>query len=141
VGFLSNGSKHPSFYYRYHVADQSQALIYSYGARDGFREHHGSIKRSTHAVYFFGTPHQGSEGTSIATELLNIGKLFINTNKNKLTILTRDSEQLQLINEEFLPLRKHLETKYFFELRKTKLPGGSSMIVRNSKMCPFGYIH
>jgi hypothetical protein len=85
-------------------------------------------------VFFFGTPHQGSKGAVVATELLNIGKLLMNTNENNFPYVTPDSEQLQLINSEFLHLRQSLETKYFFELRETELPGGSSMIVEISNM-------
>jgi hypothetical protein len=53
----------------------------------------------------------------------------LNTNAKLLNHLSRDSEQLQLLNDQFLPFSDDFEMKYFYETRETVLPGGTSMIV------------
>ena len=104
-------------------------MIYSDSTRDGHLGHLKSVKLSTCSIYFFGTPHQGGNGVSIAAMLLDIAAAVFNTNKDALHHLLLDSEYLQLTAEEFLGISADFEMKFFYEEMETDLPGGSSMIV------------
>lgn len=107
-------------------------MVFSDATRSGHLEHHKALKISTRSVYFFGTPHQGSNGVSVARVLLNIAAAVLNTNANALQHLAPSSEYLQLLTEEFLPISADFEIKYFYEKLKTELPGGLTTIVRSS---------
>ena len=66
----------------------------------------------------------------MADLVLNVLSAVVNTNTNMLRHLSPNSEQLDLLTREFTALSSDFEIKFFYEMLKTEIPGGSSMLVR-----------
>jgi hypothetical protein len=61
--------------------------------------------------------------------LVNIAAVALNKNTALLGHLAFNSERLRLLTEQFLPLVEDFEIKFFYETKKTELPGATSMLV------------
>lgn len=101
--------------------------------------HEHDIFTHVHGILFFGTPHLGSpKATWIrhASLVLSILKpLRLPTFKTKLTaILEPDSEVLQNLSDDFLPLMSALHMSFFWEEKPTKfgLLGQDFVVSRDS---------
>ena len=82
-----------------------------------------------------GTPHQGGEGVTWGILASNLASAFINTNREILEHLARNSEWLEYQQRLFLPISDRFETIYFYETYPTLLPGGATILV-----CPSGVL-
>ena len=87
------------------------------------------IKVSTYGILFMGTPHQGGEGVTWGILARNLASIFVNTNKEILEHLARNSEWLEYQQALFLPISNQFETIYFYETYPTPLPGGGALLV------------
>ena len=76
-----------------------------------------------------GTPHQGSEGITWGILARNLASIFVNTNKEILQRLERNSEWLEYQQALFLPISNQFEIIYFYETHPTPLPGGGALLV------------
>ncbi|KAK2608988.1 hypothetical protein QQS21_002468 [Conoideocrella luteorostrata] len=72
-------------------------------------------------MIFLATPHQGSDWPKFVENVLQINSL-----SRYIKNLSRGSESLMKINEEFERLAHHLQLWSFHELRSTPVPKGSS---------------
>ena len=79
---------------------------------------------------FMGTPHQGGNGVKAGRLVLNMASLVMPTNGKILEKLQRDSEWLEMQNEQYLPISKLFVTYFAYEEYKTKIPGGAKIMVR-----------
>ena len=59
----------------------------------------------------------------------NLASVFVNTNREVLEHLGRNSEWLEYQQTLFLPISNKFETICFYETCATPLPGGSSLLV------------
>ena len=90
-----------------------------------------------------GTPHQGGEGVTWGVLARNLASIFVNTNKEILEHLARNSEWLEYQQALFLPISNQFDTICFYETYPTSLPGGGALVVCPSGVfvpwIPFGY--
>jgi hypothetical protein len=87
-------------------------------------EHLHSIHVSTYGILFFGTPHQGSDKTTLATFAQRVVDVvmpsrLVDTDAQLLDALKMGSEVLQDITDSFTPLTKRYRIYYFWEQEKT----------------------
>lgn len=104
-----------------------KAIALSHGA-DTVSEHR-SIKVSTSAILFFGTPHFGANGVELAKWLTKLLSVYKYKNPKLLKALSRDSDELEEIQESYLRASEHIKTITFFEEIETPIWGGYSELV------------
>jgi hypothetical protein len=80
-------------------------------------------------LFFLGTPHQGGEGVEWAMRLVNVVSIFVETNKNLLRHLQKDSETLQQQLQQYVPNSKDFVTKFAYESYATPIALGKSIVV------------
>ena len=112
-------------------ADSIQALIHCSFAKTQHLEHHRSIKISTCAIIFLGTPHQGGDGVVWGERLLTVASVFVHTNTKILENLRQSSELLQHQLEQYAPIGGDFITKFAYETYPTPLPVGPALLVSN----------
>lgn len=88
--------------------------------------HLHSIYVSTYGVLFFGTPHQGSGTANLGVFAQRIVDVLlpsrvVDTQSQLLDALKENSEVLQEITDNFVPLMKDLRVYFFWEQEKTDL--------------------
>lgn len=110
-------------------ANHSQALILSAGFNTSHREAQKSISLSTHGILFMGTPHAGSGGVSWGKLALNLASIVINTNPDYLAVLERNSHWLEQQQVQYNSISSRFDTKFFYEIYETQLPGGGKLLV------------
>jgi hypothetical protein len=96
--------------------------------------HLRGIKVSTFGILFFGTPHMGANDVDITLWLVGIYSVFMNTNKEILKHLSRNSEHLTDLAQNYLPISADFHTIFFWEAYPTKLMAGNSMVVRRDSV-------
>ncbi|KAK0614544.1 Alpha/Beta hydrolase protein [Immersiella caudata] len=97
------------------------ALIHSDSARPGGRERDKSISLSTTSIFFFGTPHRGSQGVSVGLLLVQARSIFMKTSSRLLQHLAENSEWLQMQQGQFADISREFNIKFFYELLPTKV--------------------
>ncbi|KAL9073480.1 MAG: hypothetical protein Q9161_002901 [Pseudevernia consocians] len=97
-------------------------------ARKGAMEKHRSIKISTYGIIFMGTPHQGSGNVQIGKSLLNIARVFVETNDRLIKNLEEYSEWLQQQLGQYGPISGDFVTKFAYEEYKTPTVMGHSIM-------------
>ncbi|KAK7424846.1 hypothetical protein QQZ08_008476 [Neonectria magnoliae] len=118
------------------------ALLHSDMARVGHLESQKSIKLSTYAVFFLGTPHQGGNGVSIAKFFTNAMSAVSFTNSKLWERMRPNSEWLQDLQYRYNTISQDFETTYFYEMYKMKVFGlGQILAVPKYSAVVFGSIN
>ena len=116
-----------------------KALSYSSTRTSKHVEHLYSIFASTHAILFFGTPHEGTDTRSWLARACS-GDWSPQGRYSKesqiLSAIETHSETLQAITEQFAHLMKQFHIFFFWEECRTDLKGGSRYIVEESSAAP-----
>ncbi|CCF34156.1 pfs domain-containing protein [Colletotrichum higginsianum] len=108
-------------------------------ARVGHLESQMSIKLSTHAVLFLGTPHQGGQGVSIAEIVTKLMATFTYTNKRLIEQIKPNSEWLQDFQSRYNAISQEFKTVFFYETKPMSVPVlGYLLIVPRSSAVVFG---
>jgi hypothetical protein len=108
----------------------SQTLVTCNSSTVDHLKRRKSVKLSTYAVMFFGTPHVGANGAEFQAALMNICRIFVSGNSELLRHLTRDSNAFQYLRELYVPISQDFKTIFFHEAYKTPLIGGMSIMVK-----------
>lgn len=98
-------------------------------------DHRYSIYISTYGILFMGTPHSGIEHATwetIAQEARSTG----GAPSEMLKALTKDSETLHNITDQFAPLVKQFHIYFFWESFQTEMFTGKSYIVCEESAAP-----
>jgi hypothetical protein len=102
-------------------------LIYANSATQ--HPHHKAVELSTYGILFLGTPHQGADTVDMAMLLHGIKSIFSNVNDAILKDLQIHCKSLQQQLSLYHSISERYNTKFFYELYKTKLFGGQSKLV------------
>jgi hypothetical protein len=105
------------------------ALIHAHSAHSTHLLEHKKIDLSAYGILFLGTPHQGSDGASLATLLLNVQSIFRQTNNAIVKQIRKDSDALQRQLSQYLPISANFETKFFYETYRTTLVDGIKLLI------------
>ncbi|CCA76701.1 hypothetical protein PIIN_10689, partial [Serendipita indica DSM 11827] len=103
------------------------ALVLCQNQPEG-RSLHG-ILTSTHAVFFFGTPHAGAEGVASLQALNRLLSIYIETNNQLLQHLGNNSRKLESIQQMYTQASAGLHNLYFYEEYATPLIGGQRLVI------------
>lgn len=116
-----------------------KALAYSSSRLSKNLEHLYSIFTSTYAVLFFGTPHRGTEKGSWLPRA-RWDRVLARARHRKesalLSTVENESETLQAITDQFMPLMKQFHIFFFWEEVKTDTGDESVYIVEESSAAP-----
>lgn len=116
-----------------------KALAYSSSRMSKNLEHLYSVFASTYAVLFFGTPHRGMDKGSWLPRSRWDSVLARARHRKESALLSaveRDSETLQAITDQFMPLMKQFHIFFFWEEVKTDVGEESMYIVEESSAAP-----
>jgi len=106
------------------------ALVICNSSTPGHLEHRKSVKLSTYAVMFFGTPHAGANGAKFQAALTKICRIFWPGSSRLLRYLTPDSNHLRDLSELYVPISQDFKTFFFHEAYRTQLISGMSIMVK-----------
>ncbi|KAL8720026.1 MAG: hypothetical protein Q9225_003042 [Loekoesia sp. 1 TL-2023] len=116
-----------------------KALAYSSSRMSKNLEHLYSIFTSTYAVLFFGTPHRGMEKGSWMPRA-RWDRVLARARHRKesalLSTVENESETLQAITDQFMPLMKQFHIFFFWEEVKTDNGDENVYIVEESSAAP-----
>ncbi|KAK8135862.1 hypothetical protein PG984_003802 [Apiospora sp. TS-2023a] len=103
-------------------------------------EHVHALYVSTHAMLFFGTPHNGSRRANLASYAQRmvsslLPSKIVDTDSRLINALKDGSEILQEITDNFQPKMKRFNIFFFWEQVKTDL-GAKYDYVRLAKSTP-----
>ncbi|KAH9233426.1 hypothetical protein K456DRAFT_1785964, partial [Colletotrichum gloeosporioides 23] len=102
-------------------------------------EEQKSVKLSTYAVFFIGTPHQGAEGVDLAQILTKVLSLFSNTNVTPLKDLKRNSDRLVELQRQYNAISHEFKTVFYYETRQIPIPLiGRRLVVPEFSAVVFG---
>lgn len=76
-----------------------------------------------------GTPHTCGGGVSWGKLALNLAAIVKNTKPQYLEILEHNSEWLEQQQVQYNSISSQFDTKYFYEMYETELPGGRKLLV------------
>lgn len=76
-----------------------------------------------------GTPHAGGEGVSWGRLALNLASIINNTKAEYLEVLERNSKWLEQQQVQYNSISRKFDTKFFYEMYETRLPGGGKLLV------------
>ena len=80
------------------------------------------IKRCTFGIIFLGTPHRGSPQARLGQIVASLAKAaFKNPQTHLLKSLERDSNDLDILSEEFANLHTTLKIVSFYEQKETSI--------------------
>jgi hypothetical protein len=113
-----------------HANESFQALLA--GALCGRSHHHKHVELSTAAIFYLGTPHQGSEGANFMSIALQLYSLTAPSNTNVVKDLRPLSDFLQLQQLQYSRISSRYITYFCYETSPTVVPGGSKVIVPRS---------
>lgn len=118
-----------------------QALAYSKSRTAQKIVHLHSIYICTYGILFFGTPHNGSSKARLLASLeaivsLTIPKKILETDSSLVKALEEDSEILQEITDQFVPLMQNFHIFFFWEEKRTDLKYKKDYIVDHNSAAP-----
>jgi hypothetical protein len=99
------------------------------------KPHHRAIKVSTFAILYFGTPHSGANGVELAQWLTRLCSVFVYTSERLLGNLSRDSDELERIQQLYLEASGEIKPIYFYETYETPWLWIFSRAVRSRRQC------
>ena len=115
-----------------------KALAYSATQTSNKVDHRYSIFISTYGIIFLSTPHNGVE--KAAWQMLVKGakgiRLKLGLQRGQSTALTKDSEILQSITDQFAPIMKQFHIYFFWEGVETTSGLLKSYVVREDSAAP-----
>jgi protein SERAC1 len=116
-------------------------LAYSESRTSSKIAHLHSIYSCTYGILFFGTPHHGSNKAHLVSSLqkladLTIPKALVQTESALINALEEDSEILQNITDQFVPLMSNFRIYYFWEQERTDLKYTRDYVVNQSSAAP-----
>lgn len=76
-----------------------------------------------------GTPHAGGGGVSWGKLALNLASIVKNTKPEYLDVLERNSQWLEQQQVQYNSISSKFDTKFFYEIYETELPGGRKLLV------------
>lgn len=91
-------------------------------ARTGHLEDQKSMKLSTYAVLFLGTPHQGGQGIELAQVLTKVLSAFSHTNERLLKRMKPNSDWLMDLQKRYNAISQDFKTVFFYETLKMPVP-------------------
>lgn len=91
-------------------------------ARVGHRESEKSIKLSTFAILYFGTPHQGGQGVGLAKIVARASSALAHTNRKLLDQVEPHAEFLQDLQSHFNSISNDFATIFFYETWEMPIP-------------------
>ncbi|KIW84514.1 hypothetical protein Z517_03764 [Fonsecaea pedrosoi CBS 271.37] len=109
-----------------------RALIHSANISSRETEHLRSIYLSTHAILFFGTPHQGLDESF----LQYFQRTSPRSNLFFLNSLRKDSSFLADLADQFAPLRKRFRIYHFYEQNPSVVGDKETFIVSENSAAP-----
>ena len=117
-----------------------QALAYAAGLTAPHVAHLHSIYTCTFGVVFSGTPHHGADRVRLLGKIqrlvsLTTPKAFIQVESSLVNALEVDSETLQNITDQFIPLMSNFRI-FFWEQEKTDLKYTKDYIVEERSAAP-----
>jgi hypothetical protein len=103
--------------------------------------HLHSIYTCTYGILFFGTPHHGSSKAHLVSSLQKLASFTIprsalQTESALVNALEEDSEILQDITDQFVPLMSNFRIYYFWEQERTDLKYTKDYVVGQSSAAP-----
>ena len=110
-----------------------RALAFSNTSRAKQVEHRRSIFTSTYAILFLGTPHHGMEVAALEADAIH--KPTSSPSEFALS-LSRGSQILQDIHDQFSPLSKRFSMYLFWEQLKSDFGSSQSYIVSEESAAP-----
>jgi hypothetical protein len=117
-----------------------RAISYSESRRGAKTSHLHSIYTSTYGLLFFGTPHHGSSKTHLLSSLTKLASLtpsrVLQTESALLNALEMESETLQNITDQFVPLMNRFRIVFYWETQKTDLGYTKEYIVDQTSAAP-----
>ena len=116
-----------------------KALAYSSGRISKNVEHLYSIFTSTYALLFFGTPHLGTTKSSWQSRSKSerfLARVRHMKDSPLMLAVEKDSETLQNVTDQFLPLMKQFHIFFFWEEVKTNIGDEAIYIVDESSATP-----
>lgn len=109
-----------------------RALAYSNSRNDAKIDHLRSVFRSTYAILFMSTPHEGFTKDAL---MRVYGSSHLGPSQFSLSLLER-SGTLQEITDQFGPIRKNFHVSNFWEQKKTIHGKGSFYVVERDSAAP-----
>jgi hypothetical protein len=89
------------------------------------------LKDFTAALAFFGTPHRGGNGVAFGKLVVNVASAITGEVKNPLlSILSKDSSQLEDITRNFRSQLEDYHFLSFFETKKMKKPNSALRFIQ-----------
>jgi hypothetical protein len=117
-----------------------QALAYSESRHGPKTSHLHSIYTSTYGLLFFGTPHHGSSKAHLLSSLTKLACLApsrgLQIESALLQALKTESETLQNITDQFVPLMSRFRIVFYWETQKTDLGYTKDYIVDQTSAAP-----
>lgn len=117
-----------------------RALAYSESRQGPKTSHLHSIYTSTYGLLFFGTPHHGSSKAHLLSSLTKIANFApsytLQTETPLLKALKVESEILQEITDQFVPLMSRFRVVFYWETQKTDLGYTKDYIVDQASAAP-----
>lgn len=115
-----------------------KALAYSATRTSKHVEHLHSIFLSTYAILFFGTPHLGGDTAGWLTlkQDHRHHSATMHNESHLLSVMQRDSETLEAITEQFVPLKKQFYIFYFWEEVPVNFDGETRLVVEEPSAAP-----
>lgn len=112
-----------------------KALAYSASRTSKKVEHLYSIFVSSYGILFLGTPHNGIEHTSWQL-MVNDVSGAADAPTELQTAMTKNSETLQNITDQFAPLAKQFHLYFFWEGLRTRLGSFTDFVVSEDSAAP-----
>lgn len=109
-----------------------KALAYTASRTSKKTEHLYSVFVATYGILFMGTPHDGIEDTSWRLMTQSHGGLPTEL----LGAITADSETLQNITDQFVPLMKRFHIYLFWEGLETEFGSSKTYVVKENSAAP-----
>ena len=134
---LENASKRPIIFVCHGLGGivVKRALAYSASRISKKVEHLYSVFISTYAILFMGTPHSGIDEASWPLMVQRSSGCF-NTSSDFLRAISKNSETLQNITDQFAPLMKQFHIYYFWEMVETEAGSVKGFVVHENSAAP-----
>ncbi|OHF04061.1 pfs domain-containing protein, partial [Colletotrichum orchidophilum] len=98
-------------------------------SRAGHLAEQKSVKLSTYAVLFLGTPHQGGQGVELAQLFTKVLSVFSHTNNKLLQRMKPNSDWLFDLQERYNAISQDFKTVFYYETLKMPVPLLGSLLV------------
>ncbi|KAF8526899.1 hypothetical protein BU17DRAFT_39960, partial [Hysterangium stoloniferum] len=113
----------------YREFTHTSALMLANQAHEGHLFKYRSFAEKTEGILFLGTPHQGTNGVTVAQHLADICSISTRFNNSLRKDLVKYSEMLQDQVAAYTAISGQYTTKFFYEVYGTHLPDGSTPVI------------